>query len=114
MATVDERKTVLITGCAPGGIGHALAVGFHARGLRVFATARRTEQLSSLSENGIEILPLVVDNDDSILACKASIEKLTKGRGLDYLGESSSKVSYVWSLRLDSQQCWRLVCHACS
>ncbi|KAK5274404.1 NADPH-dependent 1-acyl dihydroxyacetone phosphate reductase [Exophiala xenobiotica] len=94
MATVDERKTVLVTGCAPGGIGHALAVGFHARGLRVFATARRTEQLSSLSENGIETLPLVVDNDDSILACKASIEKLTNGRGLDYLVNNAG-VSYV-------------------
>lgn len=114
MTTVDDRKTVLITGCAPGGIGHALAITFHARGLRVIATARRTEQLSSLSEKDIETLSLVVDNDDSILECKATIEKLTNGRGLDYLGESSSKAPCMWSLRLVSQQCWRLVCHACS
>jgi short-subunit dehydrogenase involved in D-alanine esterification of teichoic acids len=28
----DERKTVLITGCAPGGIGHSLATNFHEAG----------------------------------------------------------------------------------
>ena len=86
MAANDNRKTVLITGCAPGGIGYALALAFHTRGLRVFATARSTEQLTSLVEKGIETLPLVVDNDDSILSCKTSVEQLTRGRGLDYLG----------------------------
>ncbi|KIW55738.1 hypothetical protein PV05_04467 [Exophiala xenobiotica] len=94
MTTVDVRKTVLVTGCAPGGIGHALAIAFHARGLRVFATARRTEQLASLSANGIETLSLVVDDDDSILACKATVEKLTNGRGLDYLVNNAG-VSYI-------------------
>lgn len=87
MTSTDERKTVLITGCAPGGIGHALSLAFHARGLRVFATARSTEQLTSLSEKGIETLALVVDNDKSIQSCAASIEQLTGGRGLDYLGK---------------------------
>lgn len=86
MTTQDGRTTVLITGCAPGGIGHSLALAFHARGLRVFATARSTEQLYSLSEKGIETLSLVVDNDESIQSCKSAVEELTNGRGLDYLG----------------------------
>ncbi|EXJ90590.1 hypothetical protein A1O1_03693 [Capronia coronata CBS 617.96] len=94
MTTTDEKKTVLITGCAPGGIGHALCLAFHAKGLRVFATARSTEQLISLSEKGIETLPLVVDDDKSILSCAASIEQLTGGRGLDYLVNNAG-VSYV-------------------
>ncbi|KIX02655.1 uncharacterized protein Z518_08597 [Rhinocladiella mackenziei CBS 650.93] len=94
MSAKDERKTALITGCASGGIGHALALALHARGLRVFATARSTEQLTTLSEKGIETLPLVVDNDESILACRASIEKLTAGRGLDYLINNAG-VSYI-------------------
>ena len=87
MAAKDERKTVLITGCSPGGIGHALALSFHARGLRVFATARTARQISDLVEKGIETLPLVVDNDESILSSFRTIESLTEGRGLDYLGK---------------------------
>ncbi|KAJ9641236.1 NADPH-dependent 1-acyl dihydroxyacetone phosphate reductase [Knufia peltigerae] len=96
MTEVDGRKTVLITGCAPGGIGHSLALAFHERGLRVFATARKTEQLTSLSEKGIETLSLVVDNDESIVSCKEAVERLTEGRGLDYLVNNAG-VSYVMS-----------------
>ena len=93
MAERDGRKTVLITGCAPGGIGNALARAFHARGLRVFATARSTQQLVDLSEQGIETLPLVVDDDGSILLCLETVEKLTGGHGLDYLGEAEKLTS---------------------
>ncbi len=87
MTTKDERKTVFITGCAPGGIGHALALAFHARGLRVFATARSRDQLTTLSERGIETLRLEVDDDESIRECFNNIQTLTEGRGLDYLGK---------------------------
>ncbi|KAI1627844.1 short chain dehydrogenase/reductase [Exophiala viscosa] len=108
MRTPDVRKTVLITGCAPGGIGHSLALGFHARGLRVFATARKTEQLSTLSENGIETLSLVVDNDESIQSCKTALEKLTNGQGLDYLVNNAG-VSYVMpALDIDMSEVRRL------
>ena len=86
MATeTDTRKTVLITGCAAGGIGHSLALSFHKRGFRVFATARSLEQLTTLAEQGIETLVLVVDDDDSILKMVKTIENLTGGRGLDFL-----------------------------
>ncbi|KIW32913.1 uncharacterized protein PV07_04426 [Cladophialophora immunda] len=94
MAATDHRKSVLITGCSQGGIGHALALAFHARGLRVFATARTTGQIVDLAEKGIETLSLVVDDDDSILSCFRSVEQLTDGRGLDYLVNNAG-VSYV-------------------
>jgi 1-acylglycerone phosphate reductase len=93
MAAEDPRKTVLITGCSPGGIGHALALAFHAHGLRVFATARTTKQISDLTLQGIETLPLVVDNDESILSCFKDVEQLTEGRGLDYLGQYWSQMA---------------------
>lgn len=87
MATeTDDRKTVLITGCAAGGIGHSLALSFHKRGFRVFATARSLEQLTTLAEQGIETLVLVVDDDESILRTVKAVENLTGDRGLDFLG----------------------------
>lgn len=89
MAADDSRRTVLITGCAAGGIGHSLALSFHKRGFRVFATARSLTQLTELADQGIETLELVVDNDESILSTHQTIEKLTHGRGLDFLGKST-------------------------
>lgn len=99
MASNDDRKTVLITGCSPGGIGYSLALVFQARGLRVFATARSTNQIASLSEKGIETLSLVVDSDESILSCFHEVEQLTSGRGLDYLGECLPIAPIIRSLR---------------
>ncbi|KEF59297.1 oxidoreductase [Exophiala aquamarina CBS 119918] len=94
MTTDDRRKTVLITGCAAGGIGNSLALGFHKRGFRVFATARSLAQLTGLADQGIETLELVVDNDESILATHLAVENLTQGRGLDFLINNAG-VSYV-------------------
>ncbi|KAL2443867.1 Short-chain dehydrogenase virD [Exophiala dermatitidis] len=108
MTSTDTRKTVLITGCAPGGIGHALSLAFHSKGLRVFATARSTSQLTSLSGKGIETLSLVVDDDESILSCVATVEKLTGGRGLDYLVNNAG-VSYVMpALDIDLSEAKRI------
>ncbi|EDN11243.1 short chain dehydrogenase/reductase [Histoplasma capsulatum] len=81
----DNRKSVLITGCSPGGIGHSLAREFHRNGLRVFATARDKSALISLKEQGIETLSLVVDKEESRKACRDEVELLLKGKGLDYL-----------------------------
>jgi 1-acylglycerone phosphate reductase len=83
----DTRPTVLITGCTPGGIGHSLALSFHAHGLRVLATARPSSlsTLSALSDKGIETLSLDVTSETSIQECLDSVTALTKGRGLDYL-----------------------------
>lgn len=84
MATL-QKKTVLITGCSAGGIGHAMAKNFHERGLYVFATARdisKTSDLSKLDE--VEILELDVTVPDSIAWCKEIVTKRTGGR-LDVL-----------------------------
>ncbi|PNH29897.1 hypothetical protein VD0004_g3413 [Verticillium dahliae] len=60
------RRTVLITGCTPGGIGHALVKEFHARGLHVIATGRRPEVLKELSDIGVSAVALDVTNAESI------------------------------------------------
>ena len=59
------QKTILITGCSSG-IGAALASEFGRRGHRVYATARRTENLASLERDGIRGLRLDVNDDVSI------------------------------------------------
>ncbi|TCD63560.1 hypothetical protein EIP91_005231 [Steccherinum ochraceum] len=73
------QKTVLITGCSDGGIGHALAEEFHARGLKVFATARNVKTMEKLKEKGIETLPLDVTDTNSIQCLKAQISETTGG-----------------------------------
>ena len=77
-------KSVLITGCTPGGIGHALAREFKSKGLRVFATARKRDTISDLDAEGIETLSLELTSEESITALKAEIESRTGGR-LDIL-----------------------------
>ncbi|RMZ78819.1 hypothetical protein DV738_g3619, partial [Chaetothyriales sp. CBS 135597] len=83
----DPRPTVLITGCTPGGIGHALAVALHSQpyNYRVFATARRIETLQPLADAGIETIPLDVNNRESLEASFATVSKLVGARGLDML-----------------------------
>lgn len=66
-------KVVLITGCSSG-IGAALAREFHARGHRVYASARRPESLEPLAQQGIATLPLDVNDEASIVAALTHIE----------------------------------------
>lgn len=97
-------KSVLITGCTPGGIGHALAREFRSQGLRVFATARRAETISDLEQNGIETLSLEVTNDDSIQALKSEIESRTKGQGLDILVNNAGRNYTVPALDVEMDE----------
>ncbi|TCD61222.1 hypothetical protein EIP91_008773 [Steccherinum ochraceum] len=80
----SPKRTVLITGCSEGGLGEEIAKQYHAKGLRVFATARRPESMKSLKALGVEIFALDVTNTESISALKAQIEELTGG-SLDIL-----------------------------
>jgi len=72
-------KTVLITGCSEGGIGHALALEFQKQGYRVFATARKQSAMTALVENGVETLEMDVTSVDSLNGVKEEIEKRTGG-----------------------------------
>ncbi|KAJ6553962.1 NAD-P-binding protein [Mycena vulgaris] len=76
---MSSKKTVLITGCSAGGIGHALAIEFHAKGFHVFATARRPETMQDLSARGIETLKLDVTDGDAIRTIRDDIAKKTGG-----------------------------------
>ena len=74
-----ERRAVLVTG-ASSGIGRAAAETLHRRGYRVFATARRDEDLAALASVGVE--PLFLDYRDgaSIADTATTVLERTDGR----------------------------------
>ena len=86
---VSNTKCILclfsLVRCSTGGIGNALAREFHRSGLRVFATARKTEEIEDLAELGIETLSLVVDDEISVKECYAEVHDRVGDKGLDYL-----------------------------
>lgn len=92
------QRTILITGCSSG-IGAALAVELQRRGNRVYATARRPETLAPLVEQGLQSLPLDVNDDASIAAAMAHIE--SDGGQLDMLINNAgfSQVGAVLDLK---------------
>ncbi|KAJ5222590.1 uncharacterized protein N7469_008830 [Penicillium citrinum] len=87
----DTRKSVLITGCSPGGIGNSLAREFHRNGLRVLATAREATTIADLAELGIETLSLVVDDEESVKECFHDVEARLGDKGLDYLVNNAGR-----------------------
>lgn len=71
-------RTVLISGCSSG-IGHAVAHGLRARGWRVFAGARAPDDVARLIDEGLEALPLDLDNSESIRAAVAEVMARAEG-----------------------------------
>ncbi|XP_057807062.1 LOW QUALITY PROTEIN: short-chain dehydrogenase RED1-like [Salvia miltiorrhiza] len=64
---IYEKQVVLISGCSAGGIGHALALEFAARGCLVVATARSLSSISDLQDDSRFFLQeLDVSSDDSV------------------------------------------------
>ncbi|KAF7116552.1 hypothetical protein CNMCM5793_005033 [Aspergillus hiratsukae] len=94
-AARDNRKSVLITGCSPGGIGNSIAREFHRNGLRVFATARDAKQIDDLAALGIETLDLVVDDEGSVKSCCSEVEKRLGEKGLDFLVNNAGRTMEV-------------------
>jgi NAD(P)-dependent dehydrogenase (short-subunit alcohol dehydrogenase family) len=72
-------RTILITGCSTG-IGYACALGMKARGWRVFATARKPEDLQRLEGQGLEALYLDYAEPESVTACAEEVSKRTGGK----------------------------------
>jgi NAD(P)-dependent dehydrogenase (short-subunit alcohol dehydrogenase family) len=71
-------RTVLITGCSSG-IGRCVARGLARRGYRVFATARRPEDVEQLTAQGFESLRLDLADPDSIAAAVDEVLARTGG-----------------------------------
>jgi NAD(P)-dependent dehydrogenase (short-subunit alcohol dehydrogenase family) len=81
MKAVDAHrdKTVLITGCSSG-IGLCAARGLRQRGYRVFATARKPEDVRRLLDEGFESLSLDLADSASIQQAIDKLLRLTEGR----------------------------------
>lgn len=84
-------KTVLVTG-ASSGIGEATARRLALDGYKVYAAARRVDRMSSLSEAGIQVLPLDLTDDASIVQAVETISR-REGR-LDALINNAGYGSY--------------------
>jgi NAD(P)-dependent dehydrogenase (short-subunit alcohol dehydrogenase family) len=72
-------RTILITGCSSG-IGRTAALGMQARGWRVFATARRPEDIAALGDDDLSALYLDYTEEASIAAAAAAVLDATGGR----------------------------------
>ncbi|KAK7055539.1 Arabinanase/levansucrase/invertase superfamily protein [Favolaschia claudopus] len=101
-----SQRTVLITGCTPGGIGYELAQEYAAKGLRVFATARRTEALGELTSLHIpcmEPIELDVTKIQSIKAARDHVASLTGGK-LDILVNNAGQSYSVPATDVDIEE----------
>lgn len=74
-----ELRTVIVTG-ASSGIGAYCARALKAEGWRVFATARKPEDIATLEEDGIEAFYLDYTEPASIEALVAAVLDRTGGR----------------------------------
>ena len=72
-----QAQVVLITGCSTG-IGRATALHLHARGWRVFATARRMETLDDLASE--TLTPVYLELTDAA-SCAAAVDEVLAQAG---------------------------------
>lgn len=79
MASTDMKRSIVITGCSSG-IGAYCARSLHARGWRVFATARKEADIAALRALGIEAFYLDYGQAGSIAALADGVLAATGGR----------------------------------
>jgi NAD(P)-dependent dehydrogenase (short-subunit alcohol dehydrogenase family) len=73
-----QDKTILVTGCSSG-IGRCVAAGLKARGYRVFATARRAQDLGALASEGFEAVELHLDDPESVAEAAGTVLEASGG-----------------------------------
>ena len=77
--TAGRNRAVLVTGCSSG-IGRHVAGGLQGRGFRVFAAARKRDDVERLAADGLESVQLDVTNSSSIEhALKVILERTGGG-----------------------------------
>ncbi len=76
---MTQERSVLITGCSSG-IGLCTAHGLKNRGYRVFATARKSQDVERLQNEGLESLQLDLVDSSSIQKALNEILILTNGK----------------------------------
>jgi NAD(P)-dependent dehydrogenase (short-subunit alcohol dehydrogenase family) len=77
--TAQELRTIIVTG-ASSGIGAYCARALKAQGWRVFATARKPEDIAALESDGIEAFYLDYSEPGSIAALVTAVFERTGGR----------------------------------
>ena len=73
-----QGRAVLITGCSSG-IGLCVAHGLRDRGYRVFASARKQEDVERLASQGLESIPLDLRDSESIRDALGEVLERTGG-----------------------------------
>ncbi|MCK5387583.1 MAG: SDR family NAD(P)-dependent oxidoreductase, partial [Gammaproteobacteria bacterium] len=74
----QNKKSILITGCSSG-IGLCVAQALQQRGYRVFATARKKDDVKKLIALGLESFQLDLDDSTSIKSAFNAIIEKTNG-----------------------------------
>jgi NADP-dependent 3-hydroxy acid dehydrogenase YdfG len=96
----EASKAALITGCSSG-IGHATAVRLVDEGWKVYATARRSEAIADLAEQGCETLALDVTDEASMSAAVATVTEREGAVGVLVNNAGYSQSGAVESIALD-------------
>jgi len=79
MVSQNAKRSILITGCSSG-IGAYCATALHEAGWRVFATARKGEDIAALKAQGIEAFYLDYTEPQSIEALVDAVLRATDGK----------------------------------
>lgn len=75
----EDQRTIFITGCSSG-IGRTVAIGLQKRGWQVFASARKADDVTKLSELGLPALQLDLDDSTSIQHAVDNLLEQTGGK----------------------------------
>ncbi|KAM0723662.1 hypothetical protein Q7P37_000650 [Cladosporium fusiforme] len=97
----SAKRSVLVTGCSDDSLGSALALALHSNeSFQVFAAARDTSRMTSLSSAGVKVFTLDVTSPQSISSLVQEISNFTNGL-LDILINSVGGGHYQPFLHLE-------------